>query len=59
MPRKQESPAYGVASVFDSQLLILLKALREKIVQKFQIPPFAVFQETSLNDMAIQYPTNL
>ncbi|XOD69674.1 MAG: RecQ family ATP-dependent DNA helicase [Flavobacteriales bacterium AspAUS03] len=59
MPRKQESCTYGVSDVFDTQLFVLLKALREKIAQKLQIPPFAIFQETSLNDMAIQYPTSL
>ncbi|XOD66588.1 MAG: RecQ family ATP-dependent DNA helicase [Flavobacteriales bacterium Tduv] len=59
MPRKQESRTYGVSDIFDTRLLELLKALREKIAQKLKIPPFAVFQETSLNDMAIQYPINL
>lgn len=59
MPRKKESGVYGVSDVFDTRLLELLKTLREKIAQKLKIPPFAVFQETSLNDMAIQYPINL
>ncbi|XCI74872.1 MAG: RecQ family ATP-dependent DNA helicase [Flavobacteriales bacterium] len=59
VPRKQESYTYGVSDVFDTQLFVLLKVLREKTAQKLQIPPFAIFQETSLNDMAIQYPTSL
>ena len=43
---------------FNSQLLSTLKKIREEIAKSKSIPPFLVFQEFSLKDMALQYPTN-
>jgi ATP-dependent DNA helicase RecQ len=36
-----------------------LKDLRKKIAKQKSVPPFVVFQDPSLEDMAIQYPTTL
>ncbi len=44
---------------FDEQLLKQLKDIRKKVAKKNGIPPFAVFQDPSLEDMAFQYPTEL
>lgn len=44
---------------FDVELLRLLRELTQKIARRNKIPPFAVFQESSLNDMATQYPITL
>ncbi len=44
---------------FDKVLLELLRALRKKIALQKNIPPFVVFQDPSLEDMAIQYPCSL
>lgn len=44
---------------FDETLLKELIDLRKKIAKKHGIPPFAVFQDPSLNDMTVQYPVNL
>ncbi len=46
-------------AVFDDVLLKQLKDLRKKIAVKHKIPPFAVFQDTSLDDMTMQYPTSI
>jgi len=40
----------------DSVLFTMLKDLRKKISKKEELPPFVIFQDTSLEDMAIQYP---
>ena len=54
---KEETTTTPVA--FDDVLLKQLKELRKKISKKHQIPPFAVFQDTSLDDMTMQYPTTI
>lgn len=46
-------------AVFDDVLLKQLKELRKKIAKKHNIPPFAIFQDTSLDDMTMQYPTTI
>ncbi|MDR3273640.1 MAG: DNA helicase RecQ [Flavobacteriaceae bacterium] len=43
----------------DKKLFDDLKNIRKKIAIKVNIPPFAVFQDPSLEDMAIQYPTTI
>jgi ATP-dependent DNA helicase RecQ len=37
----------------------MLKDLRKKIAKKKNLPPFVVFQDPSLEDMAIQYPITI
>ncbi|MFT6699605.1 MAG: ATP-dependent DNA helicase RecQ [Porticoccaceae bacterium] len=43
----------------DEKLVKLLKDLRKKVAIKLGVPPFAVFQDPSLDDMALKYPINL
>lgn len=50
----QQAPAS-----FDETLLKHLKDLRKKIAKQHEIPPFAVFQDPSLDDMTMQYPTSI
>jgi len=40
----------------DPALFALLKDLRKDISKKENLPPFVIFQDPSLEDMAIQYP---
>ena len=40
----------------DPKLLKMLKDLRRKVAKKRGIPPFVVFQDPSLDDMALKYP---
>ncbi|MFV0208331.1 DNA helicase RecQ [Empedobacter falsenii] len=54
---KEETSTAPIA--FDDVLLKQLKDLRKKISKKHQIPPFAVFQDSSLDDMTMQYPTTV
>lgn len=45
-----------VSNVADEQLVSILKDLRKKVAKSKQVPPFVVFQDPSLEDMAIKYP---
>ncbi len=46
-------------SAMDEQLMGLLKDLRKKISREKNVPPFVVFQDPSLQDMANQYPITI
>ncbi|WP_431123325.1 DNA helicase RecQ [Flagellimonas flava] len=50
-----KSPGGGA----DNNLLKILKDLRKKEAQKLGVPPFVVFQDPSLDDMALKYPVNM
>ncbi len=41
----------------DAKLIAMLKDLRKKVGKKKGVPPYVVFQDMSLEDMAIKYPT--
>lgn len=43
----------------DMQLFSLLQDLRKDMSRKEGLPPFVIFQDPSLSDMAIQYPINM
>ncbi|WP_082037803.1 DNA helicase RecQ [Flavihumibacter solisilvae] len=49
----------GSASATDEKLFELLKELRQKEAKKKSLPPFVIFLETSLQDMATIYPTTV
>ncbi|MCF4102148.1 DNA helicase RecQ [Gillisia sp. M10.2A] len=51
-------PKAGSSEV-DAQLVKMLKELRKKVAKKSGVPPFVVFQDPSLEDMALKYPVNL
>jgi ATP-dependent DNA helicase RecQ len=51
------SAAKGGAA--DEELFSILKDLRKKVSKKKKVPPFVVFQDPSLEDMATQYPITL
>jgi ATP-dependent DNA helicase RecQ len=48
-----------VESITDEKLLILLKELRKKVSKEKNLPPFVIFLESSLEDMATMYPTTM
>ena len=49
----------GVDEAFDKVLFGLLKDLRKNISKEENLPPFVIFQDPSLEDMCIQYPTTM
>jgi ATP-dependent DNA helicase RecQ len=42
---------------YDDKLFELLKALRRKIAKERELPPYVIFQDPSLEEMATTYPT--
>ena len=49
----------GTGAVADTVLMNMLKDLRKKNAKKIGVPPFVIFQDPSLEDMALKYPVNL
>lgn len=43
----------------DEALMAMLRDLRKKVAKKLGVPPFVVFQDPSLEDMALKYPISL
>ena len=53
------SPPPTPAVAADQKLIELLKDLRKKVAKEKNLPPFVIFLETSLEDMATLYPTTI
>lgn len=49
----------GGTAAADNRLFEMLKDLRKQVAKEKQLPPFVIFLESSLEDMATQYPTSL
>jgi ATP-dependent DNA helicase RecQ len=49
----------GSTAVLDEPLMALLKDLRRNIANKLGLPPYVIFQDPSLEEMATQYPLSL
>jgi ATP-dependent DNA helicase RecQ len=43
----------------DEVLMSMLRDLRKKVAKKLGVPPFVVFQDPSLEDMALKYPISI
>ncbi|WP_291128816.1 DNA helicase RecQ [Flavobacterium sp. UBA7682] len=43
----------------DEVLMSMLRELRKKVAKKLGVPPFVVFQDPSLEDMALKYPITI
>ena len=55
----EEAQSNQKSSVFDSTLLAMLKDLRKKVAHSKKVPPFVLFQDPSLEDMALQFPITI
>jgi ATP-dependent DNA helicase RecQ len=55
---EKEPVAEGSSSV-DEKLVEMLKDLRKQVAKEKNLPPFVIFLETSLEDMATLYPTTI
>ena len=55
--KESESVApMGKGGAADEELFSMLKDLRKKVAKQHGLPPFVIFQDPSLEDMAVQYP---
>lgn len=55
----EENPFGAKTAAVDEELFSILKDLRKKISKQKDVPPFVIFQDPSLEDMAIQYPITM
>ena len=53
----EENAEAANGTAIDEKLLDILKELRQREAKKKNLPPFVIFLETSLQDMATLYPT--
>ncbi|GAK93225.1 ATP-dependent DNA helicase RecQ [Nonlabens ulvanivorans] len=51
--------AAGQGGAVDAVLVKMLKELRKKVGAQKNVPPYVVFQDPSLDDMATKYPINM
>ncbi|MBP6432109.1 MAG: RecQ family ATP-dependent DNA helicase, partial [Ferruginibacter sp.] len=49
----------GATGAADEKLMEMLKELRKKVAKEKNLPPFVIFLESSLEDMATMYPTSI
>jgi len=56
---EEDAAAAAGPAVADPVLYEMLKDLRKKVAKEKNLPPFVIFLENSLQDMAISYPTTL
>ena len=49
----------GMMSALDPTLSAMLKELRKKVAQKMERPPYVIFQDVSIEQMATDYPVTL
>ncbi|HEX7904527.1 MAG TPA: DNA helicase RecQ [Chitinophagaceae bacterium] len=55
----EEAQEATTGAALDDKLFEMLKELRQKEAKKKTLPPFVIFLESSLQDMATMYPTNI
>jgi ATP-dependent DNA helicase RecQ len=56
---EQEQEEVQQAAGHDETLFDMLKALRKKIAQQKNLPPYVLFQDPSLKEMATTFPTKM
>lgn len=54
-----DEPVVQAGNAVDNQLLKMLKDLRKKIAKQKNLPPFVIFQDTSLEEMCMHYPISM
>ena len=54
-----EAAPTGRGGTADEELFAMLKDLRRKVAKQQGLPPFVIFQDPSLEDMAVQYPITI
>ena len=55
----EEESRDACGSTLDPQLYSLLKQLRKDVAEKHNVPPYVIFQDVSIEQMAVAYPITL
>ena len=55
----EEETRDSSGSTLDSELYAMLKQLRKDVAERNNVPPYVIFQDVSLEQMAVMYPINL
>lgn len=56
---EEEFERVEVQSLHDEELFLKLKELQREVARQKNLPPYVIFQESSLEDMATKYPITL
>ncbi len=56
---EEDFDSFKLESVCDEVLFSELKELRRKVAKEKELPPYVIFQDPSLEDMAIKFPITL
>lgn len=56
---ESDGPSGGGGGALDPELLKMLQDLTKSVAKENKLPPFVIFQQPSLEDMATQYPTTM
>jgi ATP-dependent DNA helicase RecQ len=56
---EESEQAIADTAVANEELMVLLKELRKKVAKEKNLPPFVIFLESSLEDMATMFPTSM
>jgi ATP-dependent DNA helicase RecQ len=56
---EEETGSAALPQAADDVLLDMLKDLRKQVARELNLPPFVIFLETSLEDMATSYPITI
>ena len=48
-----------IEAEYDEELFMQLKELQRQVASKMNLPPYVIFQETSLEDMATKFPVTI
>lgn len=56
---EEEAAPAGAPAAVDPALFEMLKELRKRVAKEKNLPPFVIFLENSLEDMATQYPCSM
>jgi len=55
----EEETRDSSGSTLDPELYAMLKQLRKDVAERNNVPPYVIFQDVSLEQMAVMYPINL
>ena len=55
----EEGDQAAASSATDERLVEILKEVRKKVAREKNLPPFVIFLESSIEDMATMYPTTM